>query len=87
LTKGREEGIEEGLTKGLEEGLTKGAEKKKGEFITSLLEDKAFSIEKIARLAKVGVDYVEAIAKELQNLALPAGYRTLIRRHQRRYLA
>jgi predicted HTH domain antitoxin len=50
------------LTKGKEEGR----EEEKREVIISLLEDKAFSIEKIASLAKVGVDYVEAIAKELK---------------------
>jgi predicted HTH domain antitoxin len=49
-----------------QEGLTKGIEKGKKELIISLLEDKAFSIEKIARLAKVSADYVEAIAKELR---------------------
>ncbi|MBD0254591.1 MAG: hypothetical protein ICV83_02630 [Cytophagales bacterium] len=49
-----------------QEGLTKGKEEEKREFIARLLEDKAFSIEKIARLAKVDVDYVEAIAKEIK---------------------
>ncbi len=66
LTKGREEGIEEGLTKGKEEGKREGLEEGKRELIISLLEDKAFSIEKIARLAKVSADYVEAIAQELK---------------------
>jgi predicted transposase YdaD len=53
---------QEGLTKGKQEGLEEG----KKELIISLLEDKAFSIEKIARLAKVSTDYVEAIAKEME---------------------
>ncbi len=57
---------QEGLTKGREEGKQEGIEEGKRELIISLLEDKAFSIEKIARLAKVRVDYVEAIAKELR---------------------
>ncbi len=63
---GLEKGIEEGLTKGLEEGLTKGRQEEKREFVISLLEDKAYSIEKIAKLAKVSVDYVGAIARELK---------------------
>ncbi len=61
---------QEGLTKGIEQGLTKGSEEGKQEgkreLIISLLEDKAFSTEEIARLAKVNVDYIEAIAKEMK---------------------
>jgi predicted transposase YdaD len=53
---------QEGLNKGIEEGR----EVEKREFIISMLEEKAFCIEKIARLAKVSTDYVEVIAKELK---------------------
>jgi predicted HTH domain antitoxin len=45
-------------------GRTKGREEEKRECTVSLLEDKAFTFEKIARLAKVDVEYVEAIAKK-----------------------
>jgi predicted HTH domain antitoxin len=53
---------QEGLTK----GVTKGREEAKRELIISLLEDNAFSMEKIAKLAKVSVEYVEAIAQGLR---------------------
>lgn len=49
-----------------QEGLERGLEKGKKELIIEMLKDGTLTIEKIAALAKVPVEYVKQVAKELK---------------------
>lgn len=58
------EGLEKGIEKGREEGMERGVEKEKKEMVIRMLTDKTLSMEKIAQLADVTIDYVRKVAKE-----------------------
>jgi predicted transposase YdaD len=63
-------GMEKGILKGIEKGILKGREEgiKKGmrNVIVKMLKDRTLSMEKIAELAEVTVEYVQQVAKELK---------------------
>jgi predicted transposase YdaD len=59
-------GIEKGILKGREEGMEKGIEKGMRNVIVKMLNDRTLSMEKIAELAEVTVEYVQQVAKELK---------------------
>lgn len=62
--KGIEKGIEEGIEKGIEKGIESTSESKNRQFVINLLEGTDFSVEKIASLASVSIEYVQAIKTE-----------------------
>jgi hypothetical protein len=51
---------------GIEKGIEKGKKETKLQVIQKMLEDKSFSVTKIALLMEVGVEYVKQIAQELK---------------------
>jgi predicted transposase YdaD len=57
---------QQGVLKGREEGIEKGMEKGMRNLIIKMLKDRTLSIEKIAELAEVTVEYVRQVAKELK---------------------
>ena len=61
-------GKEEGLEQGLEQGRLEGEENSRRLFVGNLLKDSDFSIEKIASLANVTVDFVKDIKNDLKTL-------------------
>jgi flagellar biosynthesis/type III secretory pathway protein FliH len=67
---GKEEGLAEGIEKGIEMGMEKGLEQERENssrlFVVNLLKDGNFSLEKIASLANVTVDFVNKIKKALK---------------------
>ena len=63
----KEEGLEEGLEKGLEKGRIEGEEKSKRVFVMNLLSNTDFTVEKIASLANVTVEFVNQIKNESKN--------------------
>jgi predicted transposase/invertase (TIGR01784 family) len=63
VLKGREEGIEKGILKGREEGIEKGMKN----VIIKMLKDRTLSIEKIAELTEVTIEYVQQVANELKD--------------------
>ena len=64
--KGIEKGIERGIEEGIEKGIESTSEKKNRQFVISLLNGTDFSVEKIANLASVSVDFVEKIKAEIK---------------------
>jgi flagellar biosynthesis/type III secretory pathway protein FliH len=61
----KEEGVEEGLERGLEKGIEKGRLERDTTFAQNLLRETKFSIEEIARLAGVTVEFVKEVKQEL----------------------
>jgi flagellar biosynthesis/type III secretory pathway protein FliH len=61
IQEGLREGLQEGLQKGLQEGLLKGQEQS----VRNLLSNTGFSVEKIASLVEVSIDFVEKIKADL----------------------
>ena len=59
-------GIEKGIEEGIEKGIESTSEKKNRQFVISLLNGTDFSMEKIANLASVSVDFVEKIKAEIK---------------------
>ncbi len=56
---------QQGVEKGIEKGVEKGEKAKEKRLIIKMLKDKTLSLEKIAELAEVPVEYVKQIAEEL----------------------
>ncbi len=65
---GIEKGIEIGKEKGIEEGIKIGAEKTRRLLVESLLRETDLSDEKIARIAKATLAFVEQARRELEAL-------------------
>jgi flagellar biosynthesis/type III secretory pathway protein FliH len=69
IEQGIEKGIEQGIEKGIEQGIEKGSEdtseSKSRQFVISLLTGTDFSVEKIANLASVSIEFVEKIKAEM----------------------
>ena len=61
---GREEGREEGLLEGREEGREEGIEKNRFQIISKALSQRILTIEQIAEMAEVSIDYVLSIQSE-----------------------
>ena len=59
-------GKEEGLEEGLEQGRKEERENNSRLFVANLLKDGSFSVEKIASLANVTIDFVNKIWNELK---------------------
>jgi predicted transposase YdaD len=57
---------QQGIEKGIEKGMQKGIEKARQDIIVELLKEGTLPIEKIASTAKVSVDYVKQVARELK---------------------
>ena len=57
-------GIEKGIEEGIEKGIESTSEKKNRQFVISLLNGTDFSVEKIANLASVSIEFVEKIKAE-----------------------
>ena len=70
IREGREEGllkgIEKGIQKGREEGIQKGREKKQYQIIFKALSQRVLTIEQIAEIAEVGIEYVLSVQSELE---------------------
>ena len=49
-----------------QQGIEKGVEKGKQELIVEMLKDGTLTIEKIASMARVPLDYVQQVARELK---------------------
>ena len=62
IQKGREEGREEGLQKGIQ----KGRENNRFQIISKALSQRVLTIEQIAEIAEVSIDYVLSIQSELE---------------------
>jgi hypothetical protein len=56
----------QGVEKGIEKGVEKGQKVREKEFIAEMLKDGTLTMEKIAALAKVSLDYVQQIAREIK---------------------
>ena len=65
IQQGIERGIEQGIEKGIEQGIEKGIEQDKLIIVTNLILKTDFSVEKIADLAEVSVDFVLKVKKTL----------------------
>jgi predicted transposase YdaD len=64
---GIEKGIEKGIEQGIEKGLEKGIEQQRHDTVVRGLRAGALSLEMIANLAGVSLDYVRKVQKELEN--------------------
>ena len=60
------EGIREGIQKGREEGREEGIEKNRFQIISKALSQRVLTIEQIAEIAGVSIDYVLSIQSELE---------------------
>lgn len=63
---GKEEGLAEGMKKGKEEGMKEGEENRNRLWMETLLKDGSLSVDKIASLANVTVEFVVELKKELK---------------------
>ena len=63
----RREGIKEGVRAGIKEGIREGINEAKADVVRNLLLNTDFSIEKIAKLALVSLDFVQQVRAALQN--------------------
>ena len=66
LLEGIEKGIQKGIQKGREEGREEGREKKQYQIIFKALSQRVLTIEQIAEIAEVSIDYVLSIQSELE---------------------
>ena len=57
----------EGIPEGVREGIKKGINEAKADVVRNLLLNTDFSIEKIAKLALVSLDFVQQVRAALQN--------------------
>ena len=60
------EGIREGLREGIQKGIQKGREKNRFQMISKALSQRILTIEQIAEIAEVSIDYVLSIQSELE---------------------
>jgi hypothetical protein len=61
-----QQGVEKGIEQGIEKGIEQGEKARERQVIISMLEDGTLTVEKIASLTKVPVEYVRQIAAELR---------------------
>ena len=66
IRKGIQKGRKEGIQKGRKEGIQKGREKNRFQMISKALSQRVLTIEQIAEIAEVSIDYVLSIQSELE---------------------
>ena len=66
LLKGIEKGIQKGREEGIQKGIQKGREKKQYQIIFKALSQRVLTIEQIAEIAEVGIEYVLSVQSELE---------------------
>ena len=64
--RGIKDGILEGIEKGREKGIEKGIEKNRFQIISKALSQRLLTIEQIAEMADVSIDYVISVQSELE---------------------
>ena len=66
IREGIQEGLQKGIQKGIQEGREEGREKNRFQIISKALIQRVLTIEQIAEIAEVSIDYVLSIQSELE---------------------